>query len=381
MALSLDMFKALRLTRVMRSLQDARVSPRGLPFLARTPIVNAVDSEIMARFTGGVLIADLVADGQAALVYSADKMSFTSTTIPNLKIGRNVTQEIINQLTALQGANGGVTDTDGVLDWTTRYLAFVLAGVEQRMEALLIAMAIDGFTYERLGIRMDGVTWGMPADLKITVAQGWADNPVLATPVADLWAARLVAQTRYGKVYNRVTMSTPAFQAMIATNEFQAKARTFLAPNVSDVNLSLTDLTAQQIIANNITGLSVELYDGRYQSQDASGRIMSEPGLPLDRIILANSADDNDPAIADFANGIVTESVVASYVGNTAVIGGMDGPAYGPIAYATANPTLNPPDMTWWGVARGFPRKHQLEATATLNIGPITNSIPVIAPY
>jgi hypothetical protein len=97
--------------------------------------------------------------------------------------------------------------------------------------------------------------------------------------------------------------------------------------------------------------------------------------------VLTDSNNDNRDDVWDFANGIVTESIVADLV-DSAVIGNLGGPQYGPIAYATlANPTLNPPGLTYWGVARGFPRKHLLQSSAVLTVGTYGDLITVGEPF
>ena len=57
------------------------------------------------------------------------------------------------------------------------------------------------------------------------------------------------------------------------------------------------------------------------------------------------------------------------------MIGSFDGGTRGPTGYATIG--HNPPKIDFWGVARGFPRKHLLQASGVLDIGPVVNPIPV----
>jgi len=101
MAPNLQMFNGVRVTRMMRALDDVRNLPQDLVWLGRTPIVPAVDGEIMARFRGRVLIADLIADDQKAAVYSAGKFRIETSGIPNLKIGRLLTQEELKTFEAV----------------------------------------------------------------------------------------------------------------------------------------------------------------------------------------------------------------------------------------------------------------------------------------
>jgi len=372
-----QLLQATRVNTIMQALQDVRQLPADLKFLGRTAIVPAVDSEIMARFTGFVTIADLVADDQQAVTYQNSKLSYETTNIPNIKHGAAITQAMLNQLQSIMAGN--TQDMGLFSDYENRTIDGLLLGVRQRMEALLVAMAIDGLSYNRLGIIMTNVTWGMPADLKVTPATPWS-TAGSATPVADLWAVRLTAQTRYGQTFDRATMSTAAFQYMIATTEFQNKARMYLAPNVSFTNLNASDLTSMRALAQNVLGMEIEIYDSRYWYQNPDGTLTSAPYLPIVKVVLSNSADDNKPGVLDFANGVTTESIISG-LAETQMVGGVGGPMRGPIAYATANPTLNPPNITYWGVARGFPRKHVLQSQAVLTVGSFSDTIAVGPPF
>jgi hypothetical protein len=375
-----QLLQAARLTRIIQSLQDVRTLPGQLKFLARTPIVPAVDSEIMARFTGFATIADLIADDQQAVTYQNTKLAYETTNIPNIKHGTALTQAMLNALQSFMGVPGGMPSDMGLFsDYENRAIDGLLFGIRQRMEALIIAMWIDSFSYDRLGIKITNATWGMPADLKVTPAVTW-DTAGSATPVNDIWSVRRQARVRYGQEYNRVTMSTQAFMYMIATTEYQNKARTFLAPNVSFTNLNAADLSFQQNLANNVLGMEIEIYDARYWSQGLDGALTSAALLPIAKVVLSNSGDDNDPTAYDFANGITTESIVSSLVPGD-MVGTMGGPARGPIAYATAEDDLNPPQITYWGVARGFPRKYRLQATAVLTVGTFSDTIAIGPPF
>lgn len=374
-----QLLQAARLTRIMQSLQDVRQLPQQLRFLARTPVVPAADAEIMARFTGYVTIADLVADDQRAVTYQNSKLSFETTNIPNIKHGAALTQAMLNQLQSLMSGSALPSDMGVFSGYENRTIDGLLLGVRQRMEALIIAMQLDSLTYDRLGIKITGATWGMPADLKVTPGVTW-DTAGSATPVADIWSVRRTARVRYGQEYNRITMSTQAFMYMIATTEYQNKARTFLAPNVSFTNLNAADLTFQQNLAQNVLGMQIELYDARSWSQGPDSTLISAPLLPITKVILSSTADDNDPTAFDFANAVTTESIVNSLAPSD-MIGSIGGPTAGPISYATVPNDLNPPQITYWGVARGFPRKHRLQSTAVLTVGSFSDTIAAGAPF
>lgn len=369
--------EATRVNRVMQAIQDVRELPQQLVWSQRIPTVDAVDGEIMARFIGRVQIADLVADDSQAVTYTSGKMTFETTTVPNIKHGQQLTQTQLNELVALTATGGNI----GIYaNYEQRIVDGLLLGIRQRIEALNIAMLCDTFSYDRLGIKMAGVTWGMPADLKLTPSVAWTDA-TNATPVTDILTLNRLAQVRYGVRFDRLTMSLSAFLYLIATTEFQTRSRTFLAPNVSFVNLPTQNTTYMQGLAQSVLEVQqIELYDARFWSQDETGVLTSAAFQPINKVIFSLIANDGNGQIWDFANGVTTESMIGSMV-RTSMIGRLGAPQRGPIAYTTASDTLNPPNITYWGVQRGFPRKHLLQANAVLTVGSFTDTIPVGEPF
>lgn len=361
----LTLLGAVRVNKLMSSLQDKRGIPQTLSFLNRTPVVPAAEGEIMARFMGQILIADLIADGQRAGVYSAGKLFLETTNVPNLKIGTALSQEQLNQLNAFVS---GIQVMDDLFPMSeSRIIDNLRLGVSQRMEALLVAAKVGGLSYDRLGIKMSGVTFGMPSDLQITPSNEWTDH-TNATPVADIMIAKRIGQVKYGIVYDRAVMTLAAFNEMIATTEFQNKSRTYLAPNVSFTNLNAADTEFQKNLATNVLGLKeIEIKDNRYWTENTDGSIESAPFLPNNKVILESTQSDNDASVIDFANGVVTEAIVSNMPGSR-INGQLPSNARGPVGYTTCED--NPPSVTYWGVGRGFPRRHYQQATACLTIAP-----------
>lgn len=370
---------ALRVNSVMRAFQDVRNIPQQLVFLNRTPVVPATDFEILARWNQRMQIADIIADDEKAVVYNSGKMKFETYTIPNIKHGRSLTQEEINTLTNLSETGGTAGDIEMFTNWERNIIDNLLEGIRWRMEAMIIASYLDTMSYDRLGLKMSGVSWGRPSDLKVTVATSW-DTAATATPVSDILTVQRLTQVRYGRTYNRITMSLAAFIYMIATTEFQNKARTLLAPNVSWANLSTQNTDLMRQLAQNVIGMNIEFYDARYYSQDDTGLRVNAPFWPITKVLLSNTADDGNAGIVDWANAIVTESVVSRMV-PSGMVGDLGGAQRGPVAYVTAPHDLNPPNMVYWGVARGFPRVHDPYASAVLTVGSFTDPITVVEPF
>lgn len=378
MTTSLQLLQATRINAIMNALQDVRTLPAQLAFLARTPIIPAIDSEILASYQGYVYIADLIADDASAVAYNTGKFILEANTVPNLKIGTPLTQAMLNQLNALVANLASADDRAMFLDWESRTIDALLLGVRQRMEALIIAMHVGSLSYDRLGIKMTNVSWGRPSDLAYTPGTGW-DTAGSATPVADILYIRKLAAIRYGVTYNRVTMSTEAFEYMIATTEFQNKAKPFLTVGLTFANLSTSNLNAMMALAEQVIGMRIELYDARYWYQSGAGAVSSARFLPVTKVILTDSQADNDPTACDFANGVVTESIVGS-LAQSAMVGNLGGARRGPLAYATVPPDLNPPTVTYWGVARGFPRLHRKQMSACLTVGTFADPVSSAEP-
>jgi hypothetical protein len=179
MTVALQTLEAARINRMMQALQDVREMPQQLTFSQRIPDVPATDAEIIGSYTGRVHIADIVADDQEAVTRSAGKFEFTTYAIPNLKSGININQAMLNHLETIR-ANTGIQGDDDIFDnYVRRQLDALLLSVRQRKEALFVGMAIDGFSYDGLGIKMSNVSWGMPADL--SSRPGTTQRPRLLT--------------------------------------------------------------------------------------------------------------------------------------------------------------------------------------------------------
>lgn len=381
MPTQLELLGALRVQKIVDAIVDPRLIPQELVWSRRIPDVNATDEEIVARYEGTPLIADIVADDARAGVYTMGKFVYEANKLPNLKIGLGMNQSTINLIDRLMGNYAGPDDLGLFTNNQNRSIQQVLLGVRQRAEQLRVAMLCDGlgFSYDRLGIKLSSVTWGMYSDLKVTVGTGW-DTAASATPVGDILGVKLTGSVRYGTNFNRVTMSTQAFRYMIATTEYQNKARTYLAPNVSFTNLNTADLASQRVLAQNVLGMEIELYDARYWSQDSSGALTSSPFLPITNVLLTSTSNDGTGMAYDFGNAPVTEATVARVAG-MGVVGGRLGGSYGPLGYVTpTNVDLNSPGLTYWGVQRGFPRKFIKQASAVLSVGSFSDAISTSIP-
>lgn len=381
MSENLQQFQAIRVTRMLKALDDTRNLPAALVWSGRTPDQEAVDGEIMARFRGRVQIADLIADDQKATVYNSGRFRFETGTVPNLKVGQLMTQEQLKQLEAIRaGANDALTNfvqnmENGILD-------NILLGIRQRKESICVARILDGFSYNRLGIKMDNVSFGMPSDLKVTPSYPWTDH-TNGDPVTDILSLKEIASVRYGIVYDRLTLPLSAFRHMIQCTKFQDQAKLFLFPGFSFANLAIQNTPQMEELAKQVLGLKfIETYDTRYWSQDDGGQLASQRFWPINKAALTDSQSDGNLAVADFARGIPTEATVSN-IAPLPIIGKLPN-TFGPLGYVTAE--HNPPQLTYWGVDRGWTRKMLLQESAVITVAPatgngsITDYIPTTEP-
>jgi hypothetical protein len=377
-------FGPLRITRVVQMVQDQR-EPRGVTrrWSSRLNRVDAADDELMGRFLGRVLIADLIADDSVAGVYTSGQFKFFGHKKVKSKIGRSLTESQLRQFFQLSSR---IPTSDDVFRFFGPIAADALDGILVRNEALACAMLLDSFNYDRLGFKTDGtITFGMRSDLKVTPALPWTN--VNSTPITDLMAVQERAEVRYGRMFNRATMSKQTFRHITRTTEFQTLAAPYMNPLFTWNNYLTNDYTRLEELFSRVTqGLGVEYYDERYQFQEADGTIRSARYWPINKVALTDTADDNNNAAWDFAVGEVVEAAFlglnpGSVVGANAVNPTAGLPPRGPISYMTFQTDLNPPGVALWGVDVAFPRKHDETASALLTVGNMTDEIPVTEPF
>jgi hypothetical protein len=354
--------KSARINALIRDQSEAYQRRLPLRFLDRCAVTPADDEEIIGTYTGKVYSADLIADDQAAPVYDAGQFEFTTNVIPNLKVGARMTQSMMNRLVRME--RGNITrDEVGIFEnWEANTAANLRRGVDERRNSLICAMLIDSYTYDRLGIKLSGVSWGTPSAYKVTPATPWTN--IAATPVTDVLTLKDFMANDVGEQPDRMTMPLADFRLMVATTEFRTLIPGIVGQPLAAANYNNFDVRMQGF-ASQILGMDIEFDDKTYVEQSAAGVITTSRVLPLGKVILGTKADDNNPAAYDWGNAIVTESIASGIIGNNATLGGVQA---GPIAYYTGNEDLNPPNIIGWGVARGFPRKFRKTCVGVLTV-------------
>jgi len=384
MSAQLELLGSLRIQRIVSAIVDPRNLPQQLVWSSRIPTVAATDEEIIARYEVTPLIADLIADDAKANVYSMGRPVYEVNKIPNIKIGMGLTQADINLIDKLSRGYAAPDELGIFNDRQERFLGYVGLGVAQRAEQLRLLMLCDGVGYDqynRSGIILPTtMSWGMFSDLKLTSAIAW--DSTTGTPVADILNTQLIGRVRYGVNLNRVTMSTQAFRYMVATTEFQNKARAFIPAQLTFTNLQTLAIGQMQSLAASVLGgMNVELYDARFWAQATdTAALTSAPFLPVVNVLLTSTENDGNTQAYDFANAPITEATVARVAGGN-IIGGGSIPSYGPAAYVTTTTVdMNSPGLTYWGVQRGMPRKFQKQASAIITCGAFSDTISTSIP-
>ncbi len=356
MAAGLDVLASVNITRVAQQIVDVTTLPQPLLWLNRTAKIQAGDDEITARLKFNIYAADIITEDAQALTRDSGQVSFETNQIAKIKHGFNITESQAKTLMKIEKHQGSKVEEFTFAGYIARNTAALIKGIQQREEGMLIGMLLDGYTYDRLGMKVSG-SYGMPSDLKITPSTADWDS-TSGTPISDMIGVKAYALRTYGEVYDRVTMSYQALQYIIETTEFKSifKALNFFF-SVDSAAIPTTDPLHYSSVVGRMIGMDIEIYEGRFREYAADGTENSTTRFqPEEKVIFTNKADDNSSSGWDFAQGEIIESLFANF-GNTNVIGGRVLEGYGPVAYTVINGNLNPPSLTVWAVDRGAPRK------------------------
>jgi hypothetical protein len=370
------LLNSLRFNRIIGRLAAELDIVRPLNFLDRLPLVPAFDDELVGRFTGKIIAADIIADDQKAVVQESMTMDIVSHSAPNVKIGERVGQKMLNRLQQWQnGLFASVQGEDRLKEWDMQLAENLMLGVRERMNAMAAGMFMDSFSYGRFGVNIQNATWGMPSAFKITTSNAWS-NASAGTPISDILTIDESTRLQFGIVFDNLDMSTANFIQMIATTEFANKA-TLMVGSAAAFLLTPAALRTAAVpemkqLAERILGKTIVLDDTTYYEKNNDGSMTHQRAIPNNTVILSRKEDWGKGRAYDFGNGTVTESLVGDLMGGpSAVIGGWPGGSqYGPIGYLTQGSTdLNPPSVNAWAVARAFPRKYIPESSGVLKVG------------
>jgi len=377
MGQGLDVLAVKRVNTIMAELRDQRDIPQRLRFLERINEVETTEGEIRGRFKGNVYISDILFEGAVAVVKGGQKYTTFTSAIPKFKHGIHIPEEMVSLLLRLEKGAGIGFDELTLRGYVANREADILLGIRERKNAVVIAMLLDDFNYSNGGVVISGAGWGVPAAFKTTVNPWYTaatGAPITsATPISDISTQRQASMEIYGEARNRLTLSSVALRGILGTDEFKAKAQLYSMlsfptgsfPLLADLGPQLSLL--KTILDDGTGPMVIEVDDSRYWDLTDSGAEVSTRFWPQNKVMLSNSADDNDNRAAYFGKVVVPETAVSSLVDVGGVIGRFESESFGPVSWAEA-PSLNPPDVNIWGADKGWPVRNRLGMVDILTV-------------
>jgi hypothetical protein len=335
--------------------QAERLRPR--KWLERVPTLPADDEEITAVWTQNRIAADVIAPNQAARTVAAGALEFLVAELPIIKMGAHLNQQDINRLQRLiDRRNLGTAGNDEFYLFWDNIVMERRESVRERANWMCTGLMLGSLTYDRNGVQFT-VTFNRPADASVPAALAWGTNPTTATPITDINNQANYLALTYGFRPNRVTLTRADFLNLVATTQVKNLSQALIGiPATNAINTANLPLM-QNYIGTMLGGFTVEIDDSIYRTEEADGTVTSHPVQPVGTAILTDSGLDGDRRYFDFANAPLTENIVARLTGDTDA--GLSGQERGPAVFATCPPDYNPPEITVWGVQRGFPRPRQ----------------------
>jgi hypothetical protein len=352
---------------MVRAAADQQNRNRPLLYDGWVPDRPATNNEILGEYTTTVYAADIIAnDAEATVVTPSGQISLRTMTVPKIKFGQFISEEMMQQADRLQQSRGTIADQNELVDWKTRVADELMLGLRQTRNYMKSCMLRDAFSYDRYAIDID-TTWGMPAPQKVTALIAW-DQHATATPVTDVLTVKREA-TLNGETLNRMTTSTAAFHHMVQCEEFISRIAGVVQYAVPPAAYSPQD-PQLEAFALQILGLREIRFDDatfiRYE-KDGSGTQLRYS--PITDVLLTNTADDGNAQAWSWGNGIVNESRFRGMAASGTAAGDPVAPQRGPYGYVTFPTDLNPPNVTYWIVQNGFPRKRRKAASAVIDTG------------
>ncbi len=358
----------LRIRAIYKEIVEENDLPGRRLWSDRVPVIDAMDSEIMARMAGQVVAADIIETDQAAVIHSAEPIRLQQSEIPKIKHGQMMSETMLLLIMRIESNLATTSETNFFDDYVANSLRRLSSGVSDRVELLINQMITEsGAAYNRYGIVMAGVNWGMPATLKVTPAV-LHTAAATATPVSDFLSLKQQGSFLYGEEYDTLTISTQELRYIIASAEYRALEPLYrgagMPANIT-ANVSGQNLVYASNVLGNMLSLMVETYDRRTHEELPDGTRVTTRFQPENKAVLTDSSQWGSFTCWDFANAIVPETIPGMVPG--IIGGGFANEQAGPVAYATAaNLQGNPPGQVLWAVQRGFPRKHWEPASACL---------------
>ena len=373
------------------------VDQDGKKATARIPMKPAVWGEISLRTSDRFTIVPVIGRNQRAPMKTPNATARVEhDNIPVIKHGMNIPLDLLKVLQRVEESLSGAYATNAEdkavwTNWEGNQLKNLIYGIYAQMEVMAVGMLLNNYSYaNREGFQFNA-SWQAPSYTMVTTSTPWgngtpgiANATAGATPIDDIQLLRTQLQTVNGKLYNRITMSTQAFDYFVGTTQFRNLAPLFwsragvIAPTANLAGM-YSNRGLMKPIVEGIFDMEIEFDDRQYMVESNDGQNYVVPPnipnlstglyqryLPVNKVILTNSNDDGNIGAWNIANLPVTESEPGMV---PAMIGSSTGSQVGPFAYAAATSmTGDPPGKALYAVAEAFPRKWDLLSSAVLTV-------------
>jgi hypothetical protein len=172
----------VRLTSLIQQIESVNDAAPRL-WTSRIPRVNRADEDILAKLTGSVIAADIISDDSKAVIRSFGSFEYSTNEVISYKHGAMFSATKLRELRRIERNLATVGERGMFEDFIAYTQQNLLDGIRDRIELILCQMLIDDGDYDRLGIKMSNISWGMPAAMKSTPGVPWS-TAATATPVA-----------------------------------------------------------------------------------------------------------------------------------------------------------------------------------------------------
>jgi hypothetical protein len=380
----LDFFRDRKnIDEVTAQQNDPRTVPGELLFLQSVPVLPATDRDLTMRWRTTPVIMDMISLDARATVYRRLQAKFQQTEIPKFKFGVQFTESDVREM--LGAGQMELNLTGRVPEFVTNLFGLMFRqlaiGRRWRLETVLLGAVLNGFPYDRMGIRLNG-TFNRPSDTIATVSPAWTDA-TNGKPLTNIAYYIDYMRIRYGVNINRFRSSRAAFDVMVATDEFKEQSRFHINSLFNTGELPVLNREENiNVFKRMIPAINVvEFYDAHYRWEDDTSTRYLQRLLPLNAVILDSTDNDNNPNVWYLGNAPVTESAFLARVGAQTI--GEDGGnpfagmVRGPYNYTTVPHDLNPPQIQAWAVQHAWPILRDPNPWVVLYIGTITETITV----
>lgn len=360
MAYGMELLYPSNATRILEEAQPRLLQEGGFTWLPRTPVTNSDGDEMTVRYSSRIYASDIIAEDATALVRDSGQFSAETMGTNKLKHGKRLTEKQINMLIKLKNRQFvGDNELISFDTWVSRSYRELLIGNAQRVEALINAMFLGGYDYDRLGLRAKG-SFNIHSDFKGVAAT--PHNEANATPLQDLVAFLQNLWYKWGRQFTTITCREAWIKAVVATDEYKHQVEYSLMPfrQISDVvELRTTNYLRH---ADNIAALlseqlgwtvTIEVDENVYYEYQSDGSEKPPNKFHPEEYLYFSGI----PGAFDVGNGPLVEALLGD-VGRGNVIGSFKNAGiYGPMGYTTlASPDLNPPGITIWVTSWQAPR-------------------------